>query len=289
MTDILVAFDNLNRFPHIPHPYPLVPASISFVPRESMYKASKKAQRSAPIDDKVIERRIALAYAEATNIYTLGSDFVPNRLVDGFVRFEKVDRPNEIDPETARRGRWVLIYGILQVLATISVDTPLMRYKDGVTYHLHPRLRGTPPWKGADLNYDEASHEGSYCWLAPKTWAALADAEVPMLDPVSVSSPVKSLGQRPATMSPSLGYSADETESDTASSVRSPTTARSSRNRWPSYRTTKEADHFGLSPRYVPGIEGAEQWPTQGESQSHEQMAMATQVVAIKDFDDYQF
>ncbi|PSS15272.1 hypothetical protein M430DRAFT_84639, partial [Amorphotheca resinae ATCC 22711] len=152
-TDILVGFDNRNKYPHIPHPYPLVPESMP------------------PIDDKMAERRAALAYTESTNIYLLGSDFVPNDLVDQFVKFEKTDKAAESDPFEARRGRWILIYGILQTLATISVDTPDLRYTKEVSYHLNPRLKGTPPWLGATSNLGEASHTSSYCWTIPTTWS----------------------------------------------------------------------------------------------------------------------
>ncbi|KAI9051941.1 hypothetical protein LZ554_004196 [Drepanopeziza brunnea f. sp. 'monogermtubi'] len=169
-TDILVAFDNRNRFPHIPHPYPLVPESIPIRSdfKENFYRASKKSNK--PAEDKMAERKAALAYTESTNIYLLGSDFVHNNLVEAFVRFEKSDCAGVIDPYAARRGRWVLIYGILQTLASISVDTPNLRYTSDVAYHLNPRLRGTPPWKGANQNMVEASHVGSHCWTVRDSW-----------------------------------------------------------------------------------------------------------------------
>lgn len=123
-----------------------------------------------------MERRVHLAYTESTNIYALGSDFTHSDLIDAYVGFEKTDRVGEVDPATARRGRWVLIYGILQTLASISVDTPRVRYHDGVSYHLSPRLRGSkiPPWKGAStlMGVEEAGHEMSHCWQVPETWVS---------------------------------------------------------------------------------------------------------------------
>src|SRR6266536_1711074 len=95
--------------------------------KDNLFKSNKKSNKT-PVDDKMAERRAALAYTESTNIYLLGSGFVGNDLVDAFVRFEKSDRAGDIDPYAARRGRWVMIYGILQVLASISVDTPHLRY-----------------------------------------------------------------------------------------------------------------------------------------------------------------
>lgn len=172
LTDILITFDNRHRYPHIPHPYPLTPESVptKSSSRESLLKASKKASKLP--EDKMAERWSAIAYTESTNIYRLGSDFVTNELVDNFVRFEKSDQAGDIDPYAARRGRWVLIYGILQTLAPVSVESSSLRYKEGVTYHLNPRLRGTPPWKGANQNAQEASHANSYCWVVQDTWEA---------------------------------------------------------------------------------------------------------------------
>lgn len=191
MTDVLIEYDNKQRYPHIPHPYPLVPESIppaaanvaALGANNKGRKRSKTgetapASGSGPQRPGAVERRIQLAYTEATNVYILGSDFAQTDLIDAFVKFEKTDRIGEIDPSLARRGRWILIYGILQTLASVSADAPIVRYSDGVGYHLGPRLKGArlPPWakKGKQaapsIQPQEASHELSYCWLAPRAW-----------------------------------------------------------------------------------------------------------------------
>ncbi|KAI9730292.1 MAG: hypothetical protein M1818_008195 [Claussenomyces sp. TS43310] len=185
MTDMLIGFDNSHQYPHIPHPYPLVPEAMpALVPKENLFKASKK-QVGLVVEDHMAKRKAALAYTEATNVYMLGSDLKPNAFVDAFLRFEKEDKIGVTDPAVARQGRWVLIYGILQVLASISVDTPGMTYTTDVEYHLNPKMRGTPPWKGPRKQVVEATHEGSHCWQAPLTWARddEADIELPLPPP----------------------------------------------------------------------------------------------------------
>ncbi|KAH8682723.1 hypothetical protein BX600DRAFT_373462, partial [Xylariales sp. PMI_506] len=159
ITDLLIEYDNHLRLPHIPHPFPLLP-------EPTPAKAT---------EDRALERRMQLAYSEATNIYLLGSDFVQSDLVESFVKFEKSDHISTIDPSAARRGRWVLIYAVLQVLASVSVDSPRMRYKDDVSYHLSPQPKGVkiPPWKGASSAMTaphEGFHELSHCWVVPQTW-----------------------------------------------------------------------------------------------------------------------
>ncbi|KJR82404.1 uncharacterized protein SPSK_02973 [Sporothrix schenckii 1099-18] len=181
MTDMLVEFDNKLRFPHIPHPFPLVPDSIPpSAPSSGKEKGKKGDAAPTGTGNRAgsVERRVQLAYTVATNMLILGSDFNQSDLIDAFSKFEKVDRVGEVDPLTARRGRWVLIYGILQTLASVSVDALNMRYRDGVSYHLSPRLKGAkmPPWRttggGGGLvgSSDEAAHELSHCWIVPRTW-----------------------------------------------------------------------------------------------------------------------
>ena len=272
-TDILVAFDNRHKYPHIPHPYPLTPESLPTRSnsRENQFKPSKK---NKPVEDKMAERRAALAYTESTNIYLLGSDFVTNDLVEEFVRFEKGDRAGDVDPYAARRGRWVLMYGILQTLASISVDTPNLRYKSEVSYHLNPRLRGTPPWKGANQYAEEASHGGSYCWTVRDTWQIDNPVSVPRIKPLYIKSSAPSVA--PSTMS----------ESDGTSSVRSPTlsstTTRSGgRHR---HRMTRDSENTSYS-SYAPGIEKLDEWPMR--EQSRNRGRGSPKDFTIKDFDDY--
>ncbi|KAL3425922.1 hypothetical protein PVAG01_02713 [Phlyctema vagabunda] len=291
LTDILVAFDNRHKYPHIPHPYPLVPESISVKSssRENLFKANK---RTAPKEDKMTERRAALAYTESTNIYIL-SDFSTNELVDAYVRFEKTDKPAEVDPYAARRGRWVLIYGVLQVLATIAVDTPNMRYNTEIAYHLSPRLRGTPPWKGANQATNESSHENSYCWIAPRMWNREDSPPPPVAPMVAQSTGGRSIASRTHNyMSSRSSAAASESNSDAGSSVRTSHFSSSSkgRRRAPSNKDRDgERENLNYS-GYSPGIGRVDEWPIREESQPRSVRVRDTNTpLLIKDFDDYNF
>ncbi len=226
LTDMLIEFDNRQRFPHIPHPYPLVPEPVpphSPRPMTARREKGKKGDRAAPTainsstrlqqgrssdERRNLERRVQLAYAEATNIYRLGPEFAYSSLIDAFVKFEKTDQVGETDPFVARRGRWVLVYGILQTLASVSVDASCVRYLGpDVAYHLSPRLGGRgaggsassssppttkiPPWKGArSQKPSDASHEHSHCWIVPSTWRHASDEsgkEIELTGPVDIS------------------------------------------------------------------------------------------------------
>jgi hypothetical protein len=286
-TDILVAFDNRHKYPHIPHPYPLTPESL---PTKSNSTKSKQSRQG---DDRMAERRAALAYTESTNIYLLGSDFVTNGLVDGFVRFEKGDRQGDVDPYAARRGRWILIYGILQSLASISVDTPNLRYKEGISYHLNPRLRGTPPWKGANQNAAEANHFGSYCWTVRESWNAdPAPVALPRVKPLYI----KNFSAPPSVADSDNSASSFRSPTMSSSSVRSPTmNSTSSRSRTGRVRKTQESDNTSYS-GYGPGIEKVDEWPMREQSREKIREQSRNRDVpppphnyTIKDFDDYHF
>ena len=168
-TDILLGFDNRNGFPHIPHPYPICPTSV---PIQSKHKSPFLLKKpSSPSDTQAQNRRKALSYAEASNVYTLRDQYMHTDLVTNFIRFEQSDQVESLDPFEARRGRWLLIYGILQVLATVSVDSPNLRYKESAQYHLCPQMKGVVPWaERGSRPEEESEHKRSHCWVVPNTW-----------------------------------------------------------------------------------------------------------------------
>lgn len=86
-----------------------------------------------------------------------------------------------VHPSDARLGRWILLYGILQVLSTVSVDTAGLKYKEKIKYFVSPSLEGCPPWRSleaAPLMID-ACQQRSYCWQAPQTWGENGSALSP--------------------------------------------------------------------------------------------------------------
>jgi hypothetical protein len=167
LTDILVAFDDRNNFPHIPYPFPRTPDPI---PVQSKAKFAFR-KTASPGKIQAESRKKARAYAEASNVYSLRNQFAKSDLVMSFIGFEQSDMLDNIDPFEARRGRWVLIYGILQILATVSVDSPHLRYKKDSLYHLSPQMKGVVPWASVESPPEkQAEHEDSHCWTVPSTW-----------------------------------------------------------------------------------------------------------------------
>ena len=166
LAKIFVNFDHKLEFPHIPHPYPLLPDSM-------LLADTKKAQHKPSFFSgkaKATEKHVTHAYLKASNVLILGSNVAKNALVEAFQRFEKTDHLGETDPRDARKGRWILLFGILQVLSHVSADTPGLWFKDDVSYFLMPRLQGAPPWvMGSESPFKEATPAASHCWTVAKS------------------------------------------------------------------------------------------------------------------------
>lgn len=197
LTDMLIGFDRVNGFPHIPHPYPLVP-EVRGIPRQGTsgaigiqnmahqhskhgFLAKRNISNSNTLSSSAIaamDKAAALALSESTNIHSLLSRAASNELVDAFARHEKERSNGEFTPAEGRKGRWILIYGVLQTLATVAGDAPGLKYTEGVEYFLCSKLRGTPPWVSGGLPAEEGPggiddhHTRSHCWTVMGTWDA---------------------------------------------------------------------------------------------------------------------
>ena len=164
LAKLLYRFDETYKYVRTPHPFPLLPDSIAIRRDAKQPKTNFFGSKN-----KVLEKRIISAFSEASNATILEPGIAANGLAEAFLRFEKTDSIGEVDPQSARKARWMLLYGILQVLSTLSVDTPDLFFTEDVSYFLNPRLKGTPPWKtDAKDTFKEASQRLSYCWIAPQ-------------------------------------------------------------------------------------------------------------------------
>ncbi len=170
IVDMLIKFDFKHACAHIPHPFPLTPESSKPItpPRKGFFSKSHKTA----MDPVTVARQTELAYSRATNVQALGHSKHENALIKHFINLEYGDKIGEVDPYDARLGRWILLYGILQVLSQICSDTPGIRHKKGVSYFLNPPMRGLPSWEKDPDNNDieSSSQENTHCWRAAKRW-----------------------------------------------------------------------------------------------------------------------
>ncbi|KAL1643109.1 hypothetical protein SLS58_005078 [Diplodia intermedia] len=193
ITDMLISFDNQHSYLHIPHPYPLLPRRVSSLTaaptkKKNIFSLSKK-DKAAAARDPSEQMKISLAFGDATNINKLGMMLEANDLRDEFLEYEKAVAAElrDVPAADARLGRWLLLYGILQVLSTLSVDTEGLKYRTAgnadVQYFTSPSLDNCPPWpparslagtrrahSSAVSTVREASQRQSHCWTAPLRW-----------------------------------------------------------------------------------------------------------------------
>ena len=247
ITDILVGFDNRQNFPHIPHPYPITPPSYPVHTTSNSTKTSFFGPRSkkplTAAENFDMARAKGLSYTQASNLYTLRNRYKGSAegIVKRILEFEEADGVRPIDPLEARRGRWILIYGVLQVLATVGVDTPSVKYREGVTYHLSPSMAGIVPWAEDDWPAEaEATHELSHCWTVPSTW------ESSYAGPLSPPEPRKNLtvGRLHVNSPSSESAREDRSRADKGKSSSSSGNA-SSANRTNGYRSNSSAQMMG--------------------------------------------
>ena len=249
ITDILVGFDNRQNFPHIPHPYPITPPSFPVHTTSGSMKSSffgprsKKPLTAAETYD--IARAKGLSYTQASNLYTLRNRYKGSAegIVKKILDFEEADGVRSIDPFDARRGRWILIYGVLQILATVGVDAPNAKWKDGVSYHLSPPMAGIVPWAADDWPAEpEASHEISHCWTVPATWDPSWSGSTFASDPRLDLTPKRQHVNSPTNASESAREDRIKGDKSRRSAISGPA---SSANRNNGYRSNSSAQMAG--------------------------------------------
>lgn len=284
LTTLLLNWDNKEELEHIPAPYPLLPESIPVKQssKDNLFKVNASKKPLPPKDDKMAQRKFALAYTQSTNIFKLDPDAPPNAWVESYMDFEKADQATSVDPRDARRGRWILIYGILQVLSGISVDTPRMKYPQvGFCYHISPSLAGVPPWDRSNEPMYEANYRLSYCWKARQSWTMGA----PTQDlPYRMRLPPRSIPSRAPTGSVS-GSEYEESDYGRRNYDPAPRgewfpyiSPKSPRRALRNHQSIRESERLnnnrerehldGGNPnsRYSPGFERADEWSVAEES-----------------------
>lgn len=143
------AFDARHKYIPLPHPQPLLPEEINETHRSN----SQRALRSLKLGikhaktEKYTTARDALA--AATNSADVAVTYAP--LVKEYKKFERecTRRPEEkISTRDARKVRWIVIYGTLQMLVSVIRAPKEVRDVDNPTYPLCCLVSRLAPWLG---------------------------------------------------------------------------------------------------------------------------------------------
>lgn len=143
-TDILIGFDNRKGFPCTHYSLFNTPTSMLFrtKPKFFVFKNPKP-----PGDISAQSRRRAFSYTKAIHLYNLRNQYRHPGIAINFIRFKQNNKVEHYELCKAPRGWWVFIYIVLKVLATISIDSPNLPFKEGAQYCLSPQMNGIVPWR----------------------------------------------------------------------------------------------------------------------------------------------
>ena len=143
------AFNKRHKNAPLPHPLPRLPEDTT--PRNRTqsqralvaFKLGSKQART----DRYMTTRAALT--AATNTHDVSVTSSP--LVMAYMRFEREcavrQRDEKVSIADARKVRWLLIYGVLQMLISAIRAPKEVRDTEEPTYPLCCLVTGTPPWK----------------------------------------------------------------------------------------------------------------------------------------------
>ncbi|KAK4546200.1 hypothetical protein LTR36_002337 [Oleoguttula mirabilis] len=139
------AFDERHGYTSLPHPMPLLPA----LPTPKRAYESQKGLRSFRLgrqDTAASERLTAKeALAQASNSHD--AEVTACELVQEYQRFERQKLEEKLSVAEARKVRWLLVYGVLQMLVSITRAPKEVRDTETPTYPLCVLTVGCPAFE----------------------------------------------------------------------------------------------------------------------------------------------
>lgn len=137
-------FDRRHGYDPLPHPLPLLPEE----PAKSRQTENQRGLRSFRLgrSDSVTNLKLSTieALSKATN--SENAEVMEYELVREYQRFERLKLEERLSASEARKVRWLLIYGILQMLISIIRAPKEVRDSETPTYPLCVITSGFPPW-----------------------------------------------------------------------------------------------------------------------------------------------
>src|SRR3569833_2948978 len=142
------AFDTRHKFSSLPNPLPLLP-EIAAPTSSRRLSWLGKADKQRP-DGRLIAHAAAMKATNKRKIELFG-----NSRVCAFRKFEedcsfsphKADRLEKISHVDGRKVRWILIYGVYQVLRNCTHVPAQVTESTGEAYNLAISTANLPPWK----------------------------------------------------------------------------------------------------------------------------------------------
>lgn len=140
------AFDQRHGCEALPHSSPLLPPVAT--PKHSTDSQrtlrSLRLGRSSSSSNIQAQLPPRLALARATN--SSDNEGTPRQIVEKYKAFERLRLEEKITLQEARKVRWLLIYGVLQMLKSITRTPTGVKHAESASYPLCVLTTGLPPW-----------------------------------------------------------------------------------------------------------------------------------------------
>jgi hypothetical protein len=133
VTQHVRAFDQSNAYHPLPHPLPLLPELSTRTARMSLSHMRKSRT--------MLEQESLELASNSNNCRSMA-----NKLVQAYIRFERQSLYEKITPVEARKVRWLLVYGVLQKLISMTKAPKEVRDTDTPSYPLCVSNEGLPSW-----------------------------------------------------------------------------------------------------------------------------------------------
>ncbi|KAK4890022.1 hypothetical protein LTR27_011241 [Elasticomyces elasticus] len=138
------AFDERHGYTPLPHPLPLLPAD----PGKRRATDAQKGLRSFMLGrgDSLAAQQMTSRQALTNAANRAVQEATPSDLVEEYQRFERQKLEEKLTVAEARKVRWLLIYGVLQMLISITRAPKEVRDTEAPTYPLCVLTLGGPSW-----------------------------------------------------------------------------------------------------------------------------------------------
>lgn len=164
------AFDERHGYDPLPHPLALLPRQPNLTRRKSM--TSQTALRNLKLgrsnSNSVPEAKLTPYQALELATNTLTGRRLDCPLVQQYQHFEHQRLDSKLDVGEARKIRWLLIYGVLQMLISITGGPPEVQDAERASYPCCVLTSGCPVPATDESDVDDDTDESSSTHSTPK-------------------------------------------------------------------------------------------------------------------------
>ncbi|KAK4615349.1 hypothetical protein CLAFUW4_10289 [Fulvia fulva] len=148
-TQNISVFNQRHRYSPLPYPVPLLPKDgtrqSTMLPQKASRLRSFMLGHSDAASQPRLRSHVKQALATASNADN--PNVMANRLVQEYIRFEGLRLEEKVSLSESRKVRWLLVYGVLQMLISITRAPPEVQDSETPLYPMCAMASGCVPWE----------------------------------------------------------------------------------------------------------------------------------------------